>query len=89
MKRETRWGPSQHVPEFNRTRMYNKLTPDLLQRLVAIVGPGDVLSDRERMEDYSHDESSLRDIHRYPDAVVKPEAMEEVAAVLRLADSCR
>jgi glycolate oxidase len=69
--------------------MHNKLTPELLQRLVAIVGPGDVLSEREKMEDYSHDEFSLRDIHRYPDAVVKPEAVEEVAAVLRLADEAR
>jgi glycolate oxidase len=66
--------------------MDNKLTPDLLRRLAAIVGPEDVISDREKMEDYSHDEFSLQDIRRYPDAVVKPERTEEIAAILRLAD---
>jgi glycolate oxidase len=65
--------------------MYNKVSHEILQRLVAIVGPEDVISDREKMEDYSHDEFSLRDIRRYPEVVVRPERTEEVAAVMRLA----
>ena len=62
---------------------------DILRRLAAIVGPENVLSDREKMEDYSHDEFSLRDIRRYPEAVVKPRNTAEVAAVMRLADAAR
>ncbi len=69
--------------------MFNQLTPELLRRLASIVGPKDVITDREKMEDYSHDEFSLRDIQRYPEAVVKPRRTEEVAAVLRLADEAR
>jgi glycolate oxidase len=65
--------------------MYNKLTPEILRRLAAIVGPEDVISDREKIEDYSHDEFSLPEIRRYPEAVVRPEGTEEVAAVMRLA----
>ncbi len=69
--------------------MADRLTPGLFRRLAAIVGEEDIVSDREKLEDYSHDEFSLRDIRRYPDAVVKPERTEEVAAVLRLADGAR
>lgn len=69
--------------------MDNKFDEDTLQRLAEIVGPEDVLTDREKMEDYSHDEFSLRDIRRFPDAVVKPERTEEVAAILRLANEAR
>jgi glycolate oxidase len=69
--------------------MYNQLSHEILQRLAAIVGPEDVISDREKIEDYSHDEFSLRDIRRYPDVVVRPERTEEVAAVMRLAAGAR
>lgn len=69
--------------------MDEKLTADIMRRLAAVVGPENVLSDREEIEDYSHDEFSLRDIRRYPDAVVKPRRTEEVAALLRLADEAR
>jgi glycolate oxidase len=65
--------------------MYNKLSREALERLVSIAGPEDVISDREKIEDYSHDESSLPEIRRYPEVVVRPESTEEVAAVMRLA----
>jgi len=71
------------------SKMDNKLSHEILQRLAAIVGPEDVISDREKIEDYSHDEFSLRDIRRYPDVVVRPERTEEVAAVMRLAVGAR
>lgn len=67
--------------------MYKQLSQEILKRLADIVGEEDVLSDREKLEDFSHDEFSLRDIGRYPEAVVKPERTEEVAAVMRLASS--
>jgi glycolate oxidase len=69
--------------------MYNKLTPEILSRLAAIVGPEDVITDREKLEDFSHDEFSLREIGRYPEVVAKPERTEEVAAVMRLASGAR
>ena len=67
------------------SKVYNKLSQEVLQRLAGIVGPEDVICDREKIEDYSHDEFSLPDIRRYPEAVVRPERTEEVAAVMRLA----
>lgn len=67
--------------------MFNKLTPKILLQLADIVGPEDVISDREKLEDYSHDEFSGREIARYPEAVVRPERTEEVAAVMQLASA--
>jgi len=66
-------------------RAYSKLTAEILKRLADVVGPEDVICDPEKLDDYSHDEFSLREIGRRPEAVVKPERTEEVAAVMRLA----
>jgi len=71
------------------SKKYNKLSQEILRQLAAIVGPEDVISDREKLEDYSHDEFSLRDIRRYPEVVVRPERTEEVAAVMRLASAAQ
>lgn len=66
-------------------KVYNKISQEILRRLAGIVGPEEVISEREKLEDYSHDEFSLADIRRYPEAVVRPKRTEEVAAVMRLA----
>jgi glycolate oxidase len=71
------------------SQVYKKLTSEILNRLAALVGPEDVITDPEKLEDFSHDEFSLRDIGRYPEAVVKPERTEEVAAVMLLASGAR
>ena len=68
-------------------KAYQKLSPETLRRLADIVGPEDVLSEREKLEDFSHDEFSRREIGHYPEAVVKPERTEEVAAIMRLAST--
>jgi len=66
-------------------KAYNKLSQEITKRLAAIVGAEDVISEREKLEDYSHDEFSQPEIRRYPEAVVRPKRTEEVAAVMRLA----
>jgi len=60
-----------------------------LDELRAAVGPGNVLTDPEKLADYGHDEFSLRDISRVPAAAVLPATTDEVSAVLRLADARR
>jgi glycolate oxidase len=69
--------------------MFKKLDPSILERLRRIVGAADVLVDPEKIVDYGHDEFSLSDIRRLPEAVVRPETREEVAAVLELAGAER
>jgi len=69
--------------------MTEHIDAGFLDELRAAVGPGNVLTDPGRLTDYGHDEFSLRDIARVPEAVVLPSTTEEVSAVLRLADAHR
>ncbi|MCK4557761.1 MAG: FAD-binding oxidoreductase, partial [Candidatus Aminicenantes bacterium] len=67
--------------------MYKKVTQEIIEKLKKIVGEKNLTHDREKMEDYSHDEFSLKDIAKFPELVVKPAKTEEVAEVLRLANT--
>jgi glycolate oxidase len=67
--------------------MYKKITQEIIEKLEKIVGQKNLTHDREKMEDYSHDEFSLKDLAKYPELVVKPAATEEVAEILRMANT--
>jgi len=69
--------------------MMEHVDAGFLDELRAAVGPGNVLTDPEKLADYGHDEFSLRDISRVPAAAVLPATTDEVSAVLRLADARR
>ncbi len=66
--------------------MYKKVGEKILEELVEIVGRKNVISDREKMIDYSHDEFSLSEIARMPEVVLKPKTTEEVSKILKLAN---
>jgi len=61
---------------------YNKITPDVLASIKQIVGDGEVITSRDGLEEYSHDETE--DLVYYPDVVVKPQSPQEVSALLAL-----
>jgi glycolate oxidase len=63
-----------------------KLDGKIIDKLKGIVGGTHVITDQEYMEDYSHDEFSLSDISRMPEAVVKPASVQEVAKVVKMAN---
>ena len=67
--------------------MFVPVDDKLLADLRAVLGPDCVLVDPRRMEDYSHDEFSLREIACAPEAVVLPTNTRQVSEILRLADS--
>ncbi|MBM3285285.1 MAG: FAD-binding oxidoreductase, partial [Candidatus Aminicenantes bacterium] len=69
--------------------MYNKVDLHVLRRLREIVGTPNVISDPEKMLDYSHDEFSQREIARLPEAVVRPGSAEEVASLMQLASELK
>ena len=52
--------------------MENKVDQAIITELETIVGEENVLTDPERIIDYSHDEFTLDDIAHAPDAVIKP-----------------
>jgi glycolate oxidase len=51
--------------------------------LSSLAGPKNVISARERMEDYSHDEYSQAEIRHYPEVVVRPESAAQVGGILK------
>ncbi len=66
--------------------MYTNVDQKIIGELEKIVGKRNLIIDREKMHDFSHDESSQPDIVHYPDAVVKPNTTEEVSEILQLAN---
>ncbi|MFQ5721952.1 MAG: FAD-binding oxidoreductase [Candidatus Aminicenantales bacterium] len=69
--------------------MYNKVNKQIIQKLIDIVGKSQVISDRDKMVDYSHDEFSLAEIGRLPEVVVRPQSTAQVAKILKLANKER
>ncbi len=65
--------------------MENKVDQAVINVLRDIVGEENVLTEPEKIIDYSHDEFTLDDISHPPDVVVKPGNTEEVAAVVKVA----
>jgi len=68
---------------------YGPVTEEVVAELARIVGERFVLTDREKLESYSHDEAAGEDYLRMPEAVVKPRSAEEVAQIVRLANRRR
>lgn len=64
--------------------MYNKVTQDIIERLRQIVGPGNVITGSEQLEDYTHDE--IPDLKSIPEAAVKAKSVDQIAQLLILAN---
>lgn len=62
--------------------MYNKVSPDLLAALAAVVGGKQVVTGEDIGADFGHDEYS--GAHNMPEAVVEAGSTEDVAAVIKL-----
>ncbi|RFZ94502.1 FAD-binding protein [Mucilaginibacter conchicola] len=61
---------------------FNKITEDILTRIKAIVGDDAVITNKDDVADYSHDETE--DLVYYPEVVVKPQSVEQISALLKL-----
>jgi glycolate oxidase len=61
---------------------FNKITGEILSAIKAIVGEDAVISQREGMEKYSHDETE--DLTYYPEVVVKPGSTQDVSDLMKL-----
>lgn len=65
---------------------FNPVTDRVISLLEGILGSRNVISDRERMESYSHDETSAEEYGRFPEVVVTPVSTAQVAEVVKLAN---
>jgi glycolate oxidase len=60
----------------------NKINLEILGAIIAIVGDEFAVTTRAELNKYSHDETE--DLHYYPEVVVKPGSVEEIAALMKL-----
>jgi glycolate oxidase len=68
---------------------FGAVTQEVIAELRAVLGGEAVVTEREKMIDYSHDEFSQEDIAHFPDVVVKPVNTAQVSGILKLASSRR
>ncbi|ABO48917.1 FAD linked oxidase domain protein [Desulforamulus reducens MI-1] len=65
---------------------FNKVTDGIVQELKAILGEGNVLIEEEKLDMYSRDEVSDKLWEKMPEVVVKPENVEQVSEIVKLAN---
>lgn len=88
-------GSRRSGPEINRgvialESKYNRVTPDIVERLKKIVGPKNVIyGDEEKLEPYSHDEVSEKEYSSMPEVVIKPTSADEISEIMKLANKHR
>ena len=65
---------------------YNPVTKKIINELVEIVGRKNVISDKEKIETYSHDETPVEQYGHMPEVVVTPKTTEEIVKIVKLAN---
>ena len=65
---------------------YNKVTPELIQKLLDILGKHNMTTDPEKLDVYKTDEETNPAYFHTPEVVVFPETTEQVAAIMKLAN---
>jgi len=66
---------------------YRPVTAEIVRKLEDIVGAGGIVTDVEKLEVYSHDETSESEYVKMPEIVVKPRDASEVSEILKLANA--
>jgi len=66
--------------------LYKKIDGRIIEEITNIVGRKNIITDHNKMEDYSHDETPLTSIKKYPETVVIPGREEEISEILKLAN---
>jgi glycolate oxidase len=71
------------------TTTYNPVTPEIVNALRAIAGKGNVFTEEEKTEAYSHDETDAAEYGHFPEVVVMASNTEQVAQIVKLANKER
>ncbi|MEQ8168328.1 MAG: FAD-binding oxidoreductase [Candidatus Eremiobacterota bacterium] len=66
--------------------MYNRINPTIIKELELISGVKNIITEKDKMEDYSHDETVLPHLKHYPELVIKPETSEEISEIVKIAN---
>jgi glycolate oxidase len=62
--------------------MFNVISSEIADQIASIVGPENVILDKELLERYAHDETE--DLRYFPQIAVKPQTTEQISLLLRL-----
>jgi glycolate oxidase len=65
---------------------YRPVTEEVIDRLEKIVGSKNVITDKEKMESYSYDETPREQYGHMPEVVITPRSAQEIARILKLAN---
>jgi len=65
---------------------YNPVTKEIINQLIEVLGPKNVIQDREKIEAYSHDETPGEEYKYMPEVVVTPKTTEEISKIVKLAN---
>jgi len=65
---------------------FNKVSDLIIKKLQENIGAANVIVDEEKMEMYSHDETSDKLWEKMPEVVVKPENAQQIAEIVKLAN---
>ena len=65
---------------------FRVMNETIIKALQDITGKKDVVFEKEKLENYSHDEFPLPAIRNLPEAAVRPHNAEEISKILRLAN---
>ncbi|MBE0478905.1 FAD-binding oxidoreductase [Candidatus Aerophobetes bacterium] len=68
---------------------YTKITDEVIEKLRKIVGKDNIILNKDKMIDYSHDEFALDWMRHFPEVVVKPATTEEISEIMKLANKER
>jgi glycolate oxidase len=68
------------------THNYSRVTKNIVDELIRIIGDRFVITDTEKLEPYSHDEVAEKEYASMPEVVVKPKTAQEIAEIVKLAN---
>lgn len=65
---------------------YNKVNQEIVKKLELVCKENNVIIEKDKMIDYTHDEYPYYEYPFYPEVVVKPENVQQVVEILKLAN---
>lgn len=65
---------------------YSPVTEDIVNRLIKIVDRENVITDKEKLEVYSHDETPADQYGHMPEIVITPKTTEKIVKIVKLAN---
>ena len=68
------------------THNYSRVTKNIVDELIRIIGDRFVITDTEKLEPYSHDEVAEKEYASMPEVVVKPKTAQEITEIVKLAN---